>query len=104
MPNLADEAKGLVEEFLKAHPPDSRVLNHVVKCCLLERMHNKEFKRLYLHLCPSIVKIEAIFCAALEKDQCAEQPGRAPKGDLERRGQEKLLQLGFSRAEGDEPK
>ncbi|CAK0798396.1 unnamed protein product [Prorocentrum cordatum] len=73
VPSLTDEPRSVAEEFLKTYPPDSKALNHVVKCCLLERMHNTDFKRLYLHLCPSLINLELIFCAALEKDQCVER-------------------------------
>ena len=86
MPNLAEEPRGLAEEFLKAHQPDSKVLNHVVKCCLLERMHNKEFKRLYLHLCPSLVKIETIFALLSKRISALSSRAGPPKGTLSRGG------------------
>jgi len=86
----------VIHDFMARLPPDSLDLNRTVKVCLLERMHNAEYKRLYIQLAPGYDNVMVFMTKALEADGAQEQLGRAPKGDLERKGQELLEKHGFS--------
>ena len=90
------EEKAIIEQFLTDHPPDTPQLNRAIKTCLTERMHNKDYKRLYINVAAGYETVTAILHKCILADKGVELHGRAPKGDLERRAQESLERHGFS--------